>query len=243
MNDDTQKGVLDLPETELPAQPLTIDEIQVAADKRVARITKEFEQAFEFIATYEKSVTIFGSARFQPGHPYYEKAVSLAKRISTELGYAVFTGGGPGVMEAANKGAFEAGGKSLGLTIVLPREQITNPYLTAHLDFDYFFSRKVAMTFAAEAYVYFPGGFGTLNEFFEILTLVQTNKIEKVPLILFGSEFWKPLEQYVRDQLLARDAISREDLGLFVITDDEDEALRLIKDAPVRNGIPYHYDN
>ena len=235
--------VSNLPAKELPIKPLTMAELRESEEKREARINAEFKNGFEFLESYEKSVTFFGSARLSPQSEYYLKAQHLAYRIADELGYAVFTGGGPGIMEAANRGAFEAGGQSLGMTIRLPHEQVTNPYLTAHEDFYYFFSRKVMMTFSAEAYIYFPGGFGTLDEFFEILTLVQTNKIEKVPLILVGEKYWKGLEQFMMDELLSRKTIDREDLNLFTITEDEDEIIRLIKNTRVRNGVKYHYEN
>jgi uncharacterized protein (TIGR00730 family) len=141
-------------------------------------------------------------------------------------------------MEGANKGASEGGGVSAGLTIQLPHEQTINPYLTKHLDFYYFFSRKVCLSFATEAYLFFPGGFGTLDEFFEILTLVQTNKIEKVPIVLVGVEFWNGVNEMMKKELLSRGAIDPTDLNLYTITDSEDEILQIIRSAPVRNGIP-----
>jgi uncharacterized protein (TIGR00730 family) len=138
-------------------------------------------------------------------------------------------------MEAGNRGAHEAGGESLGLTIKLPMEQVTNPFLTEHLDFNYFFSRKVCMTFSAEAFVYFPGGFGTLDELFEILTLVQTGKIPKTPIILFGKKFWKNLDKFIKKNLLKSEKIDKVDLNLYTITDDINEVLEIIKNAPLRN--------
>lgn len=240
---DPGKPIVNVPETELPIKPLTLAELHESAEKREALIDKEFKQAFDFIESYDKSVTFFGSARLPQTDEYYKKAESLAKRITEELGYAIITGGGPGIMEAANRGSFESGGDSLGMTIHLPHEQVTNPYLTAHLDFYYFFSRKVAMTFSGEAYVYFPGGFGTLDEFFEIITLVQTNKIEKVPVILVGEKYWKGLENFIMDELLSIKAIDREDLNLFTITENEEEIIEIIRNSRVRNGVRYHYDN
>jgi uncharacterized protein (TIGR00730 family) len=142
-------------------------------------------------------------------------------------------------MEAGNKGAYEAGGNSLGLTIELPHGQVTNRYLTDTVSFHYFFSRKVCMAFSAEAYLFFPGGFGTLDEFCEILTLVQTNKIAKVPIILVGVEFWTPLIEFFKNTLRARDMIDESDLELFTLTDDNDKILNLIKKTPVEIGVTY----
>ena len=225
----------------LPDQPLTLDELRASGESRTQHIRDEFSRGFEFLAKYDKSVTFFGSARLPDGHPYYEKALLLSKRIAKELGYGVLSGGGPGIMEAANRGAFEVGGNSLGITIKLPHEQITNKYLTDELDLYYFFVRKMCLSFSAEAYIFFPGGFGTLDEFFEILTLVQTKKIQKIPLILVGSEFWKSLEEFIIRNLLEIGTISASDLDLYTITDDEDTILDIIKKAPVRNGIRHTY--
>jgi uncharacterized protein (TIGR00730 family) len=219
-----------------PPRPLTIQELEENSKRRVAEITTEFRKGFSFIKSHPKSVTFFGSARFDETNPYYQKARSIGKRIS-ELGFAVATGGGPGIMEAGNRGAVEGDGNehSIGICIRLPHEQITNPYVTDGLDFKYFFSRKVILSFSAEAYVYFPGGFGTMDEFFEILTLVQTGKIEKVPIILVGTEYWKPLEQFIQKVLLEKfHTINEQDLCLYTITDDEDLVIDMVKDAPLR---------
>lgn len=221
-------------------KPLTLSEISEATDKRVALITREFINGFEFIKNYPRSVTFFGSARIKQGGHYYEKAKVLASKIVQELHYSVITGGGPGIMEAANKGAFEAGGNSLGLTIDLPHEQLDNKYLTDKEDFHYFFSRKVCLSFSAEAYIFFPGGFGTLDEFLEILTLVQTNKIPKAPIILIGENHWKPLEEFFRNILLKEKMIEEKDLSLYTITDDENKILEIIKSAPIRLGLKYN---
>jgi uncharacterized protein (TIGR00730 family) len=220
-------------------KPITLLEISEASKKRVALITKEFTDGFEFVKNYPRSVTFFGSARTKADEPYYEKAKNLAGRIVKELRYSVITGGGPGIMEAANKGAYEAGGNSLGLTIELPLEQATNPYLTDREDFHYFFSRKVCLSFSAEAYIFFPGGFGTLDEFMEILTLVQTNKIPGAPIILVGAFFWDPLQQFFKDVILKNEMIKDKDLSLYTITDNEDEILKIIKEAPIRLGLKY----
>jgi len=220
-------------------KPLTLSEISEAAKKRVTLISKEFNNGFEFIKNYPRSVTFFGSARTKEDDVYYKKARELANRVVKELHYSVITGGGPGIMEAVNRGAFEAGGNSLGMTIDLPSEQVTNQYLTDKESFHYFFSRKVCLSFSAEAFIFFPGGFGTLNEFLEILTLVQTNKIPKVPMILVGVSFWAPLEQFFKEVLLKNKMIDERDISLYTITDDEDQILKTIKEAPIRLGIKY----
>jgi uncharacterized protein (TIGR00730 family) len=220
-------------------KPITLLEISEAAKKRVTLISKEFTNGFEFVRNYPRSVTFFGSARTKEDDHFYKKARGLASQIVTKLHYSVTTGGGPGIMEAANRGAFEAGGNSLGLTIELPHEQMTNKYLTDREDFHYFFSRKVCLSFSAEAYIFFPGGFGTLDEFLEILTLVQTNKIPKAPMILVGTDFWSPLEKFFREVLLANNSIEEKDFSLYTITDDDIEILKIIKKAPIRLGLKY----
>lgn len=218
-------------------QPLTIKKIEDDLGNRVEKIENEFRDGFNFIKNHSRSVTFFGSARTRENEGDYIKARSLAARIQNDLGYSVVTGGGPGIMEAANRGCFEAGGNSLGFTIDLPMEQVTNPYLTEHMDFHYFFSRKVCMSFSAEAYVFFPGGFGTLDELFEILTLVQTNKINKAPIILVGVDFWEDFDKVIKEKLLAREKIDAQDIDLYTITDSEDEILDIIKAAPIREGV------
>lgn len=219
--------------------PLSLAEISEAAQKRVNLITKEFSEGFEFIKNYPRSVTFFGSARTVEGDTCYDRARDLARRIVSELRYTVVTGGGPGVMEAANRGAFEAGGNSIGLTIDLPSEQETNKYLTDRIDFHYFFSRKVCLSFSAEAYVFFPGGFGTLDEFLEILTLVQTGKITKAPIILFGPNFWTPLHDFFRKMLVNHGRVDESDLTNYIITESEEEVLEIIKNAPIRVGVRF----
>lgn len=221
-------------------KPLTLFDISLAANKRVAVISKEFSSGFEFIKNYPRSVTFFGSARMEESDSYYQKARSLAKKIVEELHYSVVTGGGPGIMEAANRGAYEAGGNSIGLNIDLPEEQLANKYLTDEISFHYFFSRKVCLSFSAEAYVFFPGGFGTLDEFLEILTLVQTHKIPEVPIILFGSDYWSPLEEFFKQVLINGKYIDPRDTAFYSITDDEDQVIQIIKKAPVRIGLEYN---
>jgi uncharacterized protein (TIGR00730 family) len=218
----------------------TFSEIIEDTEKRLSVISQEFKKGFDFINNYPRSVTFFGSARTKEDNGYYKKARDLAKRIVEELHYSVVTGGGPGIMEAANRGAYEAGGNSLGLTISLPKEQISNKYLTDNENFHYFFSRKVCLSFSAEAYLFFPGGFGTLDEFLEILTLVQTNKIPKAPVILVGTDFWTPLKTFFQESLLKDESVDKKDIELFKITDDEDEIIEIIKNAPVRLGVRFN---
>lgn len=237
----SNKEVINIPLKHANIQPLTKRELHDTAVDRVSLIAKEFTNGFNFLRHYPKSVTIFGGTRFRETDDAYVKARSLATKVVNELGYAVFTGGGPGVMEGGNRGAFEAGGQSLGLTIELADKQIKNPYLTKNLDFYYFFSRKVCLVFSAEAYVFFPGGFGTFDELFEVLTLVQTRKIEKVPIILVGSDFWNPFDKVLRDEMLKRGTIDEDDLALYTITDDENHIIDLIRHAPIHNGIKFNH--
>ncbi|PIQ66944.1 MAG: TIGR00730 family Rossman fold protein [Candidatus Zambryskibacteria bacterium CG_4_9_14_3_um_filter_40_16] len=229
-----------LPQKDLNIKPLTHEEIHTAARERVYEISREFTQGFRFLEKYTHSVTFFGSAQLKEGDEYYDKARELAKRIVSELSYTVISGGGPGIMEAANRGAKEAGGNSVGLTIRLPREQVMNDYMTDHIDFYYFFSRKVCLTYSAEAFIFFPGGFGTLDEFFEVVTLLQTHKIPNIPVILFGTEYWGKLFEYLKETVRAKRMIDDDDMAIPHITDDFEEAIRVIKDAPVRKALPYN---
>src|SRR3989344_5114031 len=222
-------------------KPLTLHELHKTQNRRVFFISKEFTDGFNFLRKYPKSVTIFGSARSNPNSTDYLKAKTLSERIVKELHYSIITGGGPGIMEAANRGAFEAKGDSLGVSIELPHTQVNNMYLTENIGFTYFFSRKVCLAFAAEAYIFFPGGFGTLDEFFEIITLVQTEKITPVPVILFDSGFWKPLDNFMQKELLEKGRVDAGDLQLYTITDDEDEIMNIIRNAPIRNGIEFEH--
>jgi len=220
-------------------KPLTLKELHDDATKRIELIKEEFTRGFELIEKHPRSVTFFGSSRLKPCSKYYTHAERISERVVRDLGYSVFSGGGPGIMEAANKGAFNAGGQSLGLTIRLPHEQKTNPYVTEEQDFYYFFSRKVCLSFAAEAYLFFPGGFGTMDEFFEILTLVQTGKIEKVPIFLVGKDFWGILHDFIINTLLKLGTIGPNEIDLYHLTDDEDYIIETIKNAPVRNGVRF----
>jgi len=195
---------------------------------RIFRIMAEFVEGFEVMADVGKAVSIFGSARTRPSERYYKLAEQTARLLSKK-GYSIITGGGPGIMEAANKGAFEAnnGARSVGLNITLPQEQDANKYQTISLDFHYFYARKVMFVKYASAFICFPGGYGTLDEFFETLTLVQTLKIEPFPILLFGGEYWSGLIEWMREKLIPK-FIDPEDIDIFRIVDDPKEAVELI---------------
>lgn len=199
---------------------------------RVFRIMSEFVMGFELLRKQGLAVSFYGSARTKPGDPYYKQAEELAAVLAKKKGFTVITGGGPGIMEAGNVGAFKVGGQSIGLNIELPFEQKLNPYTTDSLDFDFFFSRKVMLAFASEVYVYFPGGFGTLDELFEMLTLIQTKKIERIPIVLYGKDYWDPLVKVFKTTLLKEfKTISKEDMDLFQVVDSVDEAYKYIVKA------------
>ncbi|MEK7135191.1 MAG: TIGR00730 family Rossman fold protein [Patescibacteria group bacterium] len=214
-------------------------EMHRAATERVAEIAKEFTEGFKFLADYPKTVTFFGSTSLREGDSYYEKARSLSARIVKELEYSIVSGGGPGIMEAADRGAYESGGNALGLLIKLPDAQPTNAYIKRSVSFYYFFARKVCLAFGAEVFIFFPGGFGTLDEFFEIVTLIQTKKIAGAPLICFGSEYWNKVKDLMRDEMLSRGMITEEDMNLFTITDNEDEIIEMIKKTKVVENLPF----
>ena len=209
-------------------------EMQEVTRERIFEITKEFKDGFKLLEDYPQSVTFFGSTVFTEENEYYQSASTLAGLIVKEMGYSIISGGGPGIMEAANRGAFEAGGTSLGLTIKLPDGQVTNKYLTAQVNFYYFFVRKVCLTFSAEAFIFMPGGFGTLDEFFEVLTLVQTRKIKDVPIICVGADYWNSLQTFIGNTLLSRGTVTEVDTKLYTITDDHREVLDILHKTPVR---------
>jgi uncharacterized protein (TIGR00730 family) len=192
---------------------------------RIFRIMAEFVDGFETLAGVGPAVSVFGSARTKPGDFYYTKAQNLGKLLA-ENGFAVITGGGPGIMEGANRGAKDAGGMSVGLNIILPHEQRANPHVTIQMDFHYFFARKMMFVKYANALVAFPGGFGTMDEFFEALTLIQTDKVVHFPVYLFGSQYWKGLIDWLKSSMLPEGCISPSDLDIFTISDDEDEIAR-----------------
>jgi uncharacterized protein (TIGR00730 family) len=210
---------------------LSCEEMQTIAGKRVTEIAQEFTDGFKFLEQFPRSVTFFGANQFRADNAYYQDARRLAARISRELGYPIVSGGGPGIMEAANQGAYEAKGQSVGLLIQLPHTQVTNPYVTQSFNSYYFFVRKVLLTFSAQAFIFYPGGFGTLDEFFEILTLVQTNKIVGIPIICVGAEYWNQLKDFMEREQLGRGSIMPEDLNLFQIIDDHDQIIDIIKNV------------
>lgn len=209
-------------------RPLLVCKPNKIESWRVFKIMSEFIEGFDIIRRYTLAVTFFGSARASLGDDVYKQATELAAKLSKK-GFAVITGGSSGVMQAANKGAFEAGGASVGFNIRLQDGQTYNPYLTEKFFFDHFFVRKVMLTYASEVYVYFPGGFGTLDEFFEIVTLVQTKKIRKVPIVLLGKEYWGPLLAFIEKTLYReREAIDKGDMLLYTLVDSIDEAYEYI---------------
>jgi hypothetical protein len=205
-------------------QPLLVCKPKKIESWRIFKIMSEFIEGFDIIRHYGTAASFFGSSRATLGDDSYEAAEELAKRLS-QKGFAIITGGSSGVMQAANKGAFEVGGASVGLNINLPESQSYNPYLNEKFGFDHFFVRKVMLTYASEVYVYFPGGFGTLDEFFEIVTLVQTKKIRKVPILLFGRDYWEPLLSFIEKIVFERhSAVDKADMELYTIVDSVDEA-------------------
>ncbi len=195
---------------------------------RIFRIMSEFVDGFEMMANIGPAVTVFGSARTQPEDPVYQKTELIAYKLA-KAGFAIITGGGPGSMEAANKGAMEAGGRSVGLNIELPMEQKANPYLNVPLGFRYFFVRKVMFIKYAQAVIITPGGLGTMDECFEVMTLIQTDKIKPVPLILVGRDYWQGLLEWMQSTMIPRGMISAEDMSLIKIMDDPDEIARTVK--------------
>ena len=188
----------------------------------------EFLRGFESLDFEGPCVTVFGSARFQEGHPYYELARKLGRRLA-QTGFAVMTGGGPGVMEAANRGAKEASGLSLGCNIELPVEQKPNPYLDKFIEFEHFFVRKVMLVKYSSAFVVMPGGFGTLDEAFEVITLMQTGKLESFPVVALGGDFWNKLGVFVQNTMLAEGTIGANDLGLIKLAGSVEEAIKFLK--------------
>jgi hypothetical protein len=185
----------------------------------------EFVEGFETLSRLGPAVSVFGSARTRPDDKYYLQAINLG-RLLAQSGFAVITGGGPGVMEAANRGAKDAGGMSVGLNIILPHEQRANPHVTIQMDFHYFFARKMMFVKYANALVVFPGGFGTMDEFFEALTLIQTEKVFHFPVYLVGSEYWQGLIDWIKDRVVSAGCVEPRDIEIFKMCDDEEEVVR-----------------
>lgn len=216
------------PPADTPKEHITEESVRRETAERLTRVDAELSKGFEIIDNYQNTVSIFGSARFEEDNIHYKKALEVSSALS-KAGYVTVTGGGGGIMEAGNRGAFEAGGKTLGFNIKLPHEQVLNDYTTDAMPFKYFFTRKVILAYGATGYVYFPGGFGTLDELFEIVTLVQTHKIPAAPIILVGTEFWGDLDRFIRAHMRDGDkTISEGDENLYHIIDDTEEIVRII---------------
>ncbi len=229
-----QKNNMNVPAKDLPRVE-EFKDFRNSFQWRVLRILSEFTNGFQFLADFNdiKTVSVFGSAEIKEDDPWYKKAQEFGELLAKN-GYGVVTGGGPGIMEAANRGAFEGGGESIGLNIQLPYEQRINPWVKKAIGFHYFFSRKVMLSYAAQAYVYFPGGFGTSDELLELATLLQTKKISgKIPIILVGKDFWSPLLTWMKEYwVLKYHTASDEDINILRIVDTPEEALEIVKTAP-----------
>jgi len=206
-----------------------IDAINAQDSWRIFRIMAEFVDGFEILPNITPAVSIFGSARVKPGDDHYKLAEELASKLVGK-GFSVVTGGGPGIMEAANKGAAESGGKSIGLNIELPMEQDSNDYSNIELNFRYFFCRKVMFIKYSMAYIVLPGGFGTLDELFEAVTLIQTDKIKPFPVILVGKDYWAGLLDWVNDKLLDEEKVSKDDMEIIRLEDDIDKIVKIVSD-------------
>jgi len=237
-----KKGQHNLPASKLPLvqDKRKPEDFRTSLHWRVFRILSEFVDGWQFLADFKKTVSFFGSARSTEGSKWYEEARKLGKMMA-EAGFDIVTGGGPGIMEAGNRGAVEGGGRSIGLNIKLEMEQRINPYVQESAAFHYFFVRKVMLSFAARAYVFFPGGYGTLDEAFELLTLIQTKKIsDKIPVVLVGKKFWEPVDKWLREEIYGKyKTVDEEDLKIYKIVDSAEEAFELIKDAPPREDWYY----
>jgi uncharacterized protein (TIGR00730 family) len=221
--------------------PRTLDEELLAAGSvetdpmRIQRMRRELEMGFAALADVEHAVTVFGSARTRPDDPEYAHALDVARQLG-RAGFAIITGGGSGIMAAANEGARDVGALSIGLAIDLPFKEPENPYIDRPLRFHYFFTRKVMFVRYASAFVVFPGGFGTLDELFEALTLIQTRKIRGFPLVLVGRDYWRPLVDWLRDHVLGEGKVSPCDLDLLELVDDADEILAIVSAASERRS-------
>ncbi len=210
-----------------------LDNDMIGDSWRMFRIMSEFVSGFEAMSAVQApAITIYGSARTQADSHYYQLAETISAKLA-ELGYSIVTGGGPGIMEAANKGAFEAGGLSIGLNIDLPHEQEPNKYTNLPLDFTYFFVRKVMLMKYSMAFICMPGGFGSMDELFESLTLIQTRRVKPFPVILVGKEFWGGLIDWIKEQFLKNETIDEEDLYLFELLDDIDDVVKMIRKTVV----------
>ena len=214
-----------------PHLPPVREDFRETFQWRIFRIMAEFIEGFQFIADFKKAVSVFGSTTCSPQNRYYKEARKMGQLLA-KAGYTVITGGGPGIMEAANRGAFEMGGDSVGLNIQLPEGQRVNKYVKKPIGFNYFFTRKVMFSFASQAYIFFPGGFGTLDEFFEMVMLLQTKKLpRRVPIIAVGKDYWQPLFNWLEKEVYQnKKAIKKEDLKIFQLVDSAKEAFRVIQE-------------
>lgn len=234
------EGEMNVPASKLPTEKPRRKDFRDSFHWRIFRIMAEFVEGFQFLADFKKTVTIFGSARFNENSEWYGQARRLGKMLS-DNGFVAVTGGGPGIMEAANRGATEGKNSrnSVGLNIQLPEEQRINPYVKKGIGFHYFFTRKVMLSYAARAYVFFPGGFGTLDEFFEITTLIQTKKIdEEIPVVLIGREFWEPFIKWIDEDVFQKHGtIDKEDMEIYKLVDTVDEVFSIIKASKERTDL------
>ena len=210
-------------------QTITKEHIKYVCPVRMSRILNEFKKGFSFLKKHNNTVTFFGSARAKSSSKYYKEARDLAYLLSKK-GFTIVTGGGGGIMEAANKGAYEAKGISLGLNINLPKEQKINKYVKESVSFRYFFARKVMLTFASQAYVFFPGGFGTLDEFFEVITLIQTEKIKKIPIVLLHKDYWQPLFEWIDETVYKKNkSVYKKDMAIYFLAGNVKEAIDFLE--------------
>lgn len=223
--------------TQATSRQIITRQLEKETAERLSRIDAEFNDGYKLANKYNDTITVFGSARFAENHPYYRKAVEIGEALSRQ-GFTIVTGGGPGIMEAANRGAHQADCPSVGLGIELPHEQSINPYITDGLNFRYFFSRKVILAFGAQGYLFFPGGFGTLDELFEIVTLIQTKKMTIAPIILVGDQFWGEMDKFVKANLLeGMHTISPGDEQLYTITEDVELITSILNKHRDQNSI------
>ncbi|MEK7627721.1 MAG: TIGR00730 family Rossman fold protein [Patescibacteria group bacterium] len=230
-----EKENINIPARDLPMAEEKLGDFRSSFHWRIFRILAEFVSGFQFLADFRRTVTVFGSAQVEEDNHWYKESQKLASLLST-ADFGVVTGGGPGIMEAANRGAVESNGDSIGLNIELPSEQRVNPFVQKSVGFHYFFVRKVMLAYSAQAYVFFPGGFGTLDEFFELITLVQTKKIfVKIPIVMIGKEFWSPLFEWIKTDVYGKfNFIGKEDMRIYSIVDSAEEAFEIIKNSPER---------
>jgi len=213
-----------------PQLPPVTEDFRETFQWKIFKIMAEFIDGFHFLADLKKTITVFGSTSFTSENHYYKEARKLGQLLA-KSGFTVISGGGPGIMEAANRGAFEAGGESVGINIQLPEGQRMNKYVTKPIGFNYFFTRKVMLSYSSQAYVFFPGGFGTMDEFFEMITLVQTRKLAKpIPVIAVGKEYWKELFDWLNSEVyLKQKAVNKKDLEIFQLVGSAQEAHQIIK--------------